>query len=562
MTTASAAIDRLQRAIEAERAGRTAEARAIASALAQAELRDHRLQNSCGALLMRLDDAEGAADLFERAWRAAPGEAEYAMNRAIALTALGRGGEALAVLQAAEPQGGGLARYWSVRANAARQANALQEARRCYERALACDSSYGKARQGLAQVALERGEPDAVALFDEALMAEPGNPYLWRGKAEALEVVGDRAGAMTIARQITEQAPRWTEGLELLAQLRLAAGEADYTSHYAQAMRRHPDDPNIAAAWIGVLAGLDHYSRAAAVARDAAARFPQLAGFRLLEAVHAGNAGDDRRAETVFAELPLATAERFLHEARHRIRRGEFSAAEDLLVQVLEQDRWNISAWALRSLVWRARKDERHRWLHGQDALVRKLPLSADDGLLAEAIKRLRELHAMSALPLNQSLRGGTQTRGSLFARHEPVFQELQTAIARTVVAYQADLPPADATHPLLRQRDAELAFAGSWSVRLTGGGDHHTAHIHPQGILSSALYLVVPERDRSEGLLELGRPPPDLRLDLPPEHVIEPETGFLALFPSTLYHGTTPFGRSERMTVAFDVVARDGPGR
>lgn len=562
MITTTTAVDRLHRAIEAERAGRIAEARAIAATLAQAELRDHRLHNSCGSLLMRLGDTESAADLFERAQLAAPGEAEYAMNRAIALTALGRGREALTVLQTAEQQGSGLARYWSVRANAARQANVLGEARRCYQRALACDPSYGKAKQGLAQVALERGEPDAVTLFDAALASSPGNLYLWRGKAEALDSAGDRAAARAIAEQVVQQVPNWTEGLDLLAQLRLAAGEADYTSHYGEAWRRHPDDPNIPAAWINVLAGLDHHERAAAVARDAAARFSQIARFRLLEAVHVGNAGDDERAEAIFAQLPLATAERHLREARHRIRRHEFDAADSLLARVLKQDRWNISAWALRGLVWRAADDARHRWLHGQDGLLRKLPLLIDEGLLTKAVERLRELHAVSALPLNQSLRGGTQTRGSLFARHELVFQELQVAIARTVAAYQAGLPPVDAAHPLLRQRDAELAFAGSWSVRLTAGGDHHTAHIHPQGIVSSALYLVVPERSSEEGLLELGRPPPDLRLDLPPLATIMPEPGFLALFPSTMYHGTTPFGRSERMTVAFDVVAAESSNR
>jgi hypothetical protein len=47
---------------------------------------------------------------------------------------------------------------------------------------------------------------------------------------------------------------------------------------------------------------------------------------------------------------------------------------------------------------------------------------------------------------------------------------------------------------------------------------------------------------------------------------VICPREAHLALFPSTLYHGTTPFGAAssgaaERMTVAFDVVtSNEGP--
>lgn len=558
VTAHSIFAERLDLAVAAERSGRTAEARSIAISLAASGLDDGRLLNSLGSLLMRLGEAKSAVDVYGRAGKSDPSNQELNLNLAIALTAACQGEAALAVLQPIERTGGKQARYWSVRANAARQANALTEARRCYERALQCDPAYAKAQQGLAQVALERGEPGAVALFDAALRVDPGNFYLWRGKAEALESAGDRAGALLIARQIVEQAPRWTEGLNLLAQLRLGAGEADYTSHYAEAARRHPDDPNIPAAWITVLAGLDDFARAADVARQAALRFPEVEQFKLLEAIHVGGLGDHQRAEALFAELTITTGERFLHEARHRIRTGAFAQAERLLERVLEEEPWSVSAWALRDLIWRATEDARHHWLHGEAGLVRKLPLAGDAALLAEATAQLRAVHAHSALPLNQSLRGGTQTRGSLFSRHEPVFARLREAIHRTVVTYQDTLPLADNTHPLLRHRQDTWAFVGSWSVRLTGGGDRHAAHIHPQGIVSSALYLVVPEHESGEALLELGRPPLDLELDLPPLATIAPEPGHLALFPSTLYHGTTPFGGAERMTVAFDVVATE----
>ncbi|NNC52370.1 MAG: hypothetical protein HKO08_04950, partial [Erythrobacter sp.] len=112
-----------------------------------------------------------------------------------------------------------------------------------------------------------------------------------------------------------------------------------------------------------------------------------------------------------------------------------------------------------------------------------------------------------------------------------------------------------------LRHRDAEWRMLGSWSVRLLGGGDHHTAHIHPQGIVSSACYLILPDgRSPGDGALEVGRPAPDLRLDLQPLRTIEPIEGHLALFPSTMYHGTSPFGAGRRMTVAFDVVPAEDP--
>ena len=77
--------------------------------------------------------------------------------------------------------------------------------------------------------------------------------------------------------------------------------------------------------------------------------------------------------------------------------------------------------------------------------------------------------------------------------------------------------------------------------------------------MISSALYLEVPGNgageDPQSGWLELGRPPADLKLDLEPLALIKPKPGYMALFPSTLYHGTRPFKEGQRLSVAFDVI-------
>lgn len=546
----------LRQALAAEQAGNTARAKELAVSILQSSPKDASLLNDTGSLLNRLGEPAQAAKAFRKALDLTPDALDIAINLAIALTGSGRAEEGLRLLVQREQVGKGQARYWSVRANAARGARDLGEAARCYDKALELEPGHKRALQGRAQVALERADDRALAFHDAALRLDPGNPYLWRGKAEALDAAGDRETALAIARQIVQQAPRWTEGLELLAQLRLGAGDANFADHYGRAAQAHPDDPNIPAAWIEVLAGLDHYEQAARVAAQAAARFPQIERFTLLEAVQSGNAGDDDRAERIYAALDLDTADRHIHEARHRIRRGEYRHAERALDQAARENAWGVSLWALRGILWRLADDPRQSWLHGQEGLWRKLPLPRADRILPQAVERLHAIHDRAALPLGQSLRGGTQTRGNLFERIEPVFGELQQAIEEAVEQYRVALPLADDTHPLLRHRDENLRFAGSWSVRLTGGGDHHTAHIHPQGIVSSALYLVVPDGGVGEGALELGRPPPDLRLDLSPLATLRPEPGHLVLFPSTLYHGTTAFSGATRMTIAFDVVA------
>ena len=93
--------------------------------------------------------------------------------------------------------------------------------------------------------------------------------------------------------------------------------------------------------------------------------------------------------------------------------------------------------------------------------------------------------------------------------------------------------------------------------MRLTGGG-FHVAHFHPRGIVSSATYLAVPKtKEPYEGWLEIGGVPAGFDLPLEPLYRIEPVPGRLALFPSYMFHGTRPFAEGERLTAAFDVVAR-----
>ena len=143
--------------------------------------------------------------------------------------------------------------------------------------------------------------------------------------------------------------------------------------------------------------------------------------------------------------------------------------------------------------------------------------------------------------------------------RAYPELARLRQGLDDGIARYLARLPAADAVHPLLRIRRDRFRFTGSWSVRLTDGG-FHVQHVHPEGVLSSAFYVALPPRRADEpadaGWLTVGMPPPELGLDLPPLASIEPKLGRLALFPSYLWHGTQPFGRGERLTVAFDVVA------
>ncbi len=542
----------------AERAGRHQEARRILEHGLAAHPGNAELANSAGSLALRQGDAGKAEAYFASAAGMAPERLDFALNRAIALGRMGQSTRAVQVLEKAERLGVKSAKYWSARANAERTCGKAGAAAQSYDRCLAIDPAHIRGLHGRARVALERAEHDASARFDRALARNSGDANLWLGKAQALDVDGDHKGARGIIEQVVEQAPGWIEGLKFLAQLRLAEGDTDFADHFARAAKRLPQDPNIPTEHARLMASVDRPAEAAKIIASARGRFDSEPRFALYEAAYAGTAGDLDRAEEIFADLSLRSIDRLLHECRHWLRRHDYQRAEALAGEAIALDPNDVSAWALRGLAWRLLDDERAAWLHEQEGLVRLIALEAEDELLGRAREALDELHDRSPFPLGQSLRGGTQTRHSLFMRHEPVFAELHRAILATLETFRQGLPRYDATHPLLRYRNTQWRLAGSWSVRLAGGGDHHASHIHPQGVLSSAVYMIVPEppsENSGAGCLEIGRPPPDLQLDLGPLATIRPEPGKLALFPSTLYHGTTPFTQAKRMTVAFDVI-------
>lgn len=519
---------------------------------------DAVLAHMAGNIALKSGDAESAATCFASAAAARPDHFDYVIDHAIALQRLGRDQEAIGNLIKREAAGQKVARYANVRAASHRALGDLAEAAHWYDIALSLNDRHPLALHGRARVALERGEPLALGLFDRALAANPGDANLWLGKANALDIEGDHKGAILVARQIVDQAPGFMDGLSTLARMRLAQGEQEFASHYDEAARKQPQNPNVPMEHCQTLEGAGLSKEAAEVAARAQRDFPDIAHFSMLEALHLGSAGEWEAAERIFAKLDYDTPQRHLHEARHRLRGGTPDRAEELLTKVLDTEPRDIAAWALRGLAWRVMDDPRKEWLHEQAGLVNFLPLQAQSALIEETINHLRELHSRSPFPLGQSLRGGTQTRAKLFDYASPILQQLGAAIMATLEDYRSQLPGSDTSHPLLRHREEAWRFDGSWSVRLAGGGDHHAAHIHPAGIISSALYLVVPDAvDEEEhgGWLEIGRPAPNLNLDLEPLRTIKPKPGHLALFPSTLYHGTTPFRGGERLTVAFDVI-------
>lgn len=221
-------------------------------------------------------------------------------------------------------------------------------------------------------------------------------------------------------------------------------------------------------------------------------------------------------------------------------------------------------AWALQGLAWRMLGDARERWLNDVDRLIQvvDLPAPLGFGTMAEFNQALAAelvaLHQDQAAPVDQTLRGGTQTLGNIFEQRLRLVDTLKATLALALTAYVNGLPR-DLAHPFLRQVTGGWRFVDSWSSRLLSGG-FHTNHVHPHGWISSVYYVGVPNSVREApgrgGWLQFGQPDMDLGEASAVQLQVQPLPGRLVLFPSMFWHGTTPFSDAEqRLTVAFDVV-------
>jgi hypothetical protein len=345
--------------------------------------------------------------------------------------------------------------------------------------------------------------------------------------------------------------PDWVDGHYRLAQLRIEFGEDAPLAGMETVLTAQPNNPRLWHHYLLLLAAQGRYSEAALHAATLRRRIGNVPALCLLEARYAGLAGEAERAGRLLEGLPDDLPELGYQKVRNALQRGAADEAARLLGTM--QINADIRLWALAELAWRATDDPRHRWLLPEGALLGSFDIQLNEIDFAQLCETLRMMHRSRNAPPFQSLRGGTQTRGQLHWRDAPALVPLFAAFRDRIASYVRALPGFDPAHPLARLVARPPAITASWSVRLTGGG-FHIPHIHSEGLLSSACHLVVPDGvGADEGALELGCPPPDIALALAPIARFAAVPGRLVLFPSFLYHATTPFHEGERLTAVFD---------
>jgi tetratricopeptide (TPR) repeat protein len=408
---------------------------------------------------------------------------------------------------------------------------------------------------GLACIAYEAGLPSAE-LFERAMELDPADHTLWLRLAAAWMQEGQVDAVLSGLEQELEANPGWIEGHKAFAKLSWEAGDrAGFTRSFDWAVAAMPRNKALWLAYVQAVAHDNLHERAIGVIDRAKAALGPLAELEASEAVARTELGQLDTAAPLFARVAhLGDLSTLVAYLRFLIRLGRIDEAAAVAESNIEQaGPW---MWPYLSLCWRVLGDQRWQWLEGDPSLIGVYDIADSLPHLDKLADRLRALHWANVEPVDQSLRGGTQTQGDLLGRLEPEIRQLRQAIVAAVQRHVTQLPPPRPQHPTLIEQRSPILFNGSWSVRLTGGG-RHIDHLHPAGWLSSALYIALPseaERGSGEaGWLALGQAG-DLLPDLPPIRVVEPKPGRLVLFPSTMWHGTRAFGAGERLTVAFDV--------
>ncbi len=554
----------------------------------------------------RLDDAE---KLFLEALNHAPKRPDILVNFGNFLRNLGRVADAQVRLRKAVRIAPDFSAAWYNLGLLLHSTFEMREVVKCAQKTCELEPTHAPAWELLASAEQKLGNPDAAiqacrdgmahtpdsprlsyalaqllrqeCQFSEAVDAyqlalEKGfrNPELFMNMGEALEETGEVSQALACLDTGLEQYPDSPELHRTRAHMAWSFGDdSDPVARLRDATRSHSDNPRL---WYTLARLLDRLGRREesieTIAEARAAGAPDAPDLNMQEALCRSYEGKIEEATALFEKMVAAYPQYVdgrLTYAGHLLTHGDPRDAEQHCAAVIGEQPFNQLAWCYAGTAWEMLGDERGQWLMDYERMVRSVVVPPPEGydstasFFTDVQAALEELHHTQAHPIEQSVRGGTQTNGFLFRLKHPLLATVEQQIRIAIKSVLADFPQ-DADHPFWARRIPDprgdgFQFSGAWSVRLRSEG-FHTNHIHTEGWISSALYVALPDEvqtgDGTEGHIQFGAPMSELDLDLPARRVVKPEVGTLALFPSYMWHGTIPFHSEQpRITIAFDLV-------
>lgn len=471
------------------------------------------------------------------------------------------------------------------------------EAIEAYKKSLKAAPNYIQAARHLGELYLNTKNPvQAADVFQTALTHHEGHPGLMRGLLYAMKDCGQTEAAQQLLGQIPPAPDLALTAGQLFAQ---TGQNMQARAAFSQALS-HPPTAVLAFRNLMQIMWRKEGREATGAAIHKMVEASPEAGFIYIEGADlfwgmgdpaAGIALLDQ-CEAKFGEQPdidlarakilietgdgpkaLSLASRALSArqgdlsmmaafARAALMCGEFKQALQAAKAVQARMPGNQFWIAIEATAVRGLGDTAHS-LNDYERLVQIYDLDAPPeykdmaDFLSQLKTDLAARHDSQHHPLGQSLRQGTQTSADLRFADSRVIQDFFQALDRPIQNYMNLLDTLPDT--AIAQRNGQAyRLSGAWSVLLKAGG-FHVNHVHPEGWISSAFYVDVPDGTDTDpdkkGWIKFGEPPFAVP-GLGPEHVVAPKPGRLVLFPSYMWHGTLPIGDgASRMTLPFDVV-------
>ena len=456
---------------------------------------------------------------------------------------------------------------WTLLATTLREQGRIAEAEALYMKSLDIAPGYAAAHQQLGTVwsRMERPE-EALAAFRRARKLGSCGPGIARDMARVYLQMSRLAEAEQALSEAVRADPGCADTQLELARTRFMRGDEDFARDVVAAAGSFDREPRIAAALGTVMKKVGLHERAERqfeslirrhgrspdalselasvqleLGRPAKARAP------ILEAVKA-KPEDASVVENAVAVL-LAC--------------GEPELAWYYVARQREQQPLDQGWLAYEAVVARLLDPDRYRELYDFERLIRVYDVEAPSGwtAIAEMNDALRgalsSRHGPPALPVDESFRIGSRTTRNLLHERDPAIQAAIRAFDGPLEDYVRAVG-VNRAHPVSARSTGEARITDAWSIRLHPHG-YHVNHFHRSGWISGTYYVATPaEADdtaRMPGWLRFGEP----RFPVPganAERFIQPAAGRLVLFPSCMWHGSSPCqGTDPRLTISFDAL-------
>lgn len=452
-------------------------------------------------------------------------------------------------------------------ASALRNQGQLEQAIAIYRRVVDREPANGLALYNLAAALGDMGAfEETLELCDRALAASFDRAETWLVRARALTSLGRFDAARESFEAALERAPNMLVAVYELAQLIWMFGGSceDTLIPLDAALKRAPANPGLLYTRAKILEFTGHVEAACRAMSELADARPGDLPPQIAASFLNSQSGNPIRgleyAERAVAIAPMA-ADSLTAHASACLAVGKPAEAANSALKVRQSQPLDQHAIALLATAWRADGDPRGDELYDYAQFVQTRKISAPEGwgeldaYLSDLAAELTSAHPFSAHPFGQSVRHGSQ-RQDILRLNSPAIRAFTEAIDPILLNIMDVL--GSGADPVRSRNTRRWKSAGAWSVRLSPGGYHHD-HVHSKGWLSSAFYVEVPpcvDEGGQAGWLRFGQPGIPVEPGLEAGHLVRPEPGLMAVFPSYMWHGTVPFsGRARRLTIAMDIL-------